>query len=212
MPRIALHRLGRRRRLRRIRHRPSGFRAPICPTGYSDTELAPLLCAGIIGYRSLLRADLPAGGRLGIYGFGGSAHLTAQVALAQGAEVHVMTRGERARELALALGAASAQGADRSAAGATGRRDPVRARRRSGAARPRGARPRRHAGHRRHLPQRHSGAELRAAPVPGAPGAIGDIEHPRRRARVPRLRGPPSHRGDQPASIRSTAPTRRSPI
>jgi propanol-preferring alcohol dehydrogenase len=81
------------------------------PTGYSDTELAPLLCAGIIGYRALLRAELPHGGRLGIYGFGGSAHLTAQVALAQGAEVHVMTRGERARTLALALGAASAQGA-----------------------------------------------------------------------------------------------------
>lgn len=81
------------------------------PSGYSDSELAPLLCAGIIGYRSLLRAQLPPGGRLGIYGFGGSAHLTAQVALAQGAEVHVMTRGERARELALALGAASAQGA-----------------------------------------------------------------------------------------------------
>ena len=81
------------------------------PASYPDTELAPLLCAGIIGYRSLLRADLPAGGRLGIYGFGGSAHLTAQVALAQGAEVHVMTRGERARELALSLGAASAQDA-----------------------------------------------------------------------------------------------------
>ena len=70
-----------------------------------------MLCAGIIGYRSLLRADLPAGGRLGIYGFGGSAHITAQVASAQGAEVHVMTRGAAARELALALGAASAQGA-----------------------------------------------------------------------------------------------------
>jgi len=81
------------------------------PPGYSDDELAPLLCAGIIGYRSLLRAQLPPGGRLGIYGFGGSAHLTAQVALAGGAEVHVMTRGEDARELALALGAASAQGA-----------------------------------------------------------------------------------------------------
>ncbi|MGV0581970.1 zinc-binding alcohol dehydrogenase family protein [Mycolicibacterium elephantis] len=81
------------------------------PPGYSDAELAPLLCAGIIGYRALSRADLPAGGRLGIYGFGGSAHITAQVALAQGAEVHVMTRGEKARELALALGAASAQGA-----------------------------------------------------------------------------------------------------
>ena len=83
---------------------PAAF-AHHLPEGYSDTELAPLLCAGIIGYRSLLRADLPAGGRLGIYGFGGSAHLTAQVALAQGAEVHVMTRGKRARELALSLGA-----------------------------------------------------------------------------------------------------------
>lgn len=81
------------------------------PDGYDDAELAPLLCAGIIGYRSLLRADLPSGGRLGLYGFGGSAHITAQVALAQGAEVHVMTRGAEARELALALGAASAQGA-----------------------------------------------------------------------------------------------------
>lgn len=81
------------------------------PSGYSDSELAPLLCAGIIGYRSLLRSDLPQGGRLGIYGFGGSAHITAQVALARGAEVHVMTRGREARELALALGAASAQGA-----------------------------------------------------------------------------------------------------
>jgi propanol-preferring alcohol dehydrogenase len=81
------------------------------PDGYSDTELAPLLCAGIIGYRSLLRAALPDGGRLGIYGFGGSAHITAQVALAQGAEVHVMTRGAQARELAMALGVASARGA-----------------------------------------------------------------------------------------------------
>ena len=81
------------------------------PSGYTDVELAPLLCAGVIGYRSLLRADLPCGGRLGIYGFGGSAHITAQVALAKGAEVHVMTRGREAQELALALGAASAQGA-----------------------------------------------------------------------------------------------------
>ncbi|MGV9801266.1 zinc-binding alcohol dehydrogenase family protein [Mycobacterium sp. NPDC003449] len=88
---------------------PAAF-AHRLPAGYSDTELAPLLCAGIIGYRALLRTDLPPGGRLGLYGFGGSAHLTAQVALAQGARVHVMTRGERARELAMALGASSAQG------------------------------------------------------------------------------------------------------
>jgi len=89
---------------------PAAF-AHHLPDGYTDSELAPLLCAGIIGYRSLLRAQLPAGGRLGLYGFGGSAHITAQVALAQGAEVHVMTRGDEARRLALDLGAASAQGA-----------------------------------------------------------------------------------------------------
>jgi propanol-preferring alcohol dehydrogenase len=78
------------------------------PDGYPDAELAPLLCAGIIGYRALHRAELPPGGRLGIYGFGGSAHLTAQVAIGQGARVHVLTRSPAARELALALGAASA--------------------------------------------------------------------------------------------------------
>lgn len=81
------------------------------PDGYSDAELAPLLCAGIIGYRALRRAEVPEGGRLGIYGFGGSAHLAAQVALAQGAVVHVMTRSAEARELALELGAASVTGA-----------------------------------------------------------------------------------------------------
>lgn len=81
------------------------------PDGYSDTELAPLLCAGIIGFHALRRAELPAGGRLGVYGFGGSAHLATQVALAQGATVHVMTRSPAARELALRLGVASAQGA-----------------------------------------------------------------------------------------------------
>jgi propanol-preferring alcohol dehydrogenase len=78
------------------------------PDQYSDEEAAPLLCAGIIGYRALRRAELPPGGRLGIYGFGASAHLTAQLALAQGATVHVMTRSEQARRLALRLGAASA--------------------------------------------------------------------------------------------------------
>jgi len=82
------------------------------PAGYSDAEVAPLLCAGIIGYRALLRTELPDRGRLGIYGFGGSAHLTAQVALAQGARVHVMTRSAEARELAAELGASSVGGTD----------------------------------------------------------------------------------------------------
>jgi alcohol dehydrogenase, propanol-preferring len=81
------------------------------PDNYDDEELAPLLCAGIIGYRALKRAELPDGGVLGIYGFGGSAHLAAQVAMHRGARVHVMTRGEESQELARQLGAASVQGA-----------------------------------------------------------------------------------------------------
>jgi len=81
------------------------------PADMPVVELAPLLCAGIIGYRALLRASLPERGRLGLYGFGDSAHLCAQVALAQGATVHALTRGEAAQRLALELGAASAGGA-----------------------------------------------------------------------------------------------------
>ena len=81
------------------------------PTGLTDVELAPLLCAGIIGYRALQCASLPEHGRLGLYGFGDSAHLVAQVALAQGATVHALTRGEASRRLALELGATSAAGA-----------------------------------------------------------------------------------------------------
>jgi propanol-preferring alcohol dehydrogenase len=79
------------------------------PAGFGDLDAAPLLCAGIIGYRALKRAELPPGGRLGVYGFGGSAHLASQVAIASGAAVHVFTRAPSARELALELGAASAQ-------------------------------------------------------------------------------------------------------
>jgi alcohol dehydrogenase, propanol-preferring len=80
------------------------------PDGYRDETLAPMLCAGIIGYRAWRLAAVPPGGQLGIYGFGASAHLTAQVAIALGATVHVFTRAEPARRLALSLGAASAGG------------------------------------------------------------------------------------------------------
>jgi alcohol dehydrogenase, propanol-preferring len=82
------------------------------PEGVGDTEAAPLLCAGIVGYRALKRAELPPGGRLGIYGFGASAHIVAQVAIAQGATVHVLTRSAKARKLALELGAAWAGSSD----------------------------------------------------------------------------------------------------
>lgn len=89
---------------------PEGFAYNI-PARFNSTTAAPLLCAGIIGYRALQRANVPAGGRLGLYGFGGSAHITAQIALDQGIEVHVMTRGVDAQKFALQLGASSASGA-----------------------------------------------------------------------------------------------------
>ena len=84
--------------------------AYVLPDRFDDEAAAPLLCAGIIGFRALRRAELPPGGRLGIYGFGGSAHLTAQVALADGATVHVLTRSPEDQALARALGASSVGG------------------------------------------------------------------------------------------------------
>ncbi|HEX6424488.1 MAG TPA: zinc-dependent alcohol dehydrogenase family protein [Acidimicrobiales bacterium] len=81
------------------------------PDGFDDETAAPLLCAGIIGFRALRQSRCPPGGRLGIYGFGASAHLTAQVAMAEGMRVHVLTRSPDARRLALDLGVASAAGA-----------------------------------------------------------------------------------------------------
>ncbi|HZS21223.1 MAG TPA: zinc-binding alcohol dehydrogenase family protein [Pseudonocardiaceae bacterium] len=89
---------------------PADYAYPL-PDNYPDAELAPLLCAGIIGWRALARANLPPQGRLALYGFGASAHLTAQVALAQGATVHVLMRSRQAQKLALELGASSAGGA-----------------------------------------------------------------------------------------------------
>ncbi|WP_024746384.1 zinc-dependent alcohol dehydrogenase family protein [Levilactobacillus namurensis] len=89
---------------------PEGFAYQV-PARFDSITAAPLLCAGIIGYRAFERANVPAGGRLGLYGFGGSAHITAQIALDQGIEVHVFTRGKDAQAFALKLGATSANGA-----------------------------------------------------------------------------------------------------
>jgi alcohol dehydrogenase, propanol-preferring len=82
--------------------------AYVLPEAVPDEHAAPLLCAGIIGYRALRAAAVPPGGALGVYGFGGSAHLAAQLALAEGMRVHVRTRGAANRELALSLGVDSA--------------------------------------------------------------------------------------------------------
>ncbi len=75
------------------------------PHGLSNELAAPLLCAGIIGYRSLHKADVHPGDRLGLIGFGASAHLTIQVARYWGCEVFVFTRSEGHKQLAQELGA-----------------------------------------------------------------------------------------------------------
>lgn len=74
------------------------------PEGFSDVQAAPLLCAGIIGFRSLRLSGIQPGGRLGLYGFGAAAHVAIQVAHHWNVEVYVATRDERHRRLALDLG------------------------------------------------------------------------------------------------------------
>ena len=90
---------------------PQDFAYPI-PERFSDVEAAPLLCAGIIGYRALRLSEIQPGQRLGLYGFGGSAHITIQVARHWGCEVYVFTRGKGHRRHAHELGAVWVGGAE----------------------------------------------------------------------------------------------------
>ena len=83
---------------------PAAFAYAIPPV-FGDIDAAPLLCAGIIGFRALERAAVPEGGRLGLWGFGSSAHVTLQVARARGVRVYVLTREPSHRALAERLGA-----------------------------------------------------------------------------------------------------------
>ncbi len=82
------------------------------PAAFDDPHAAPLLCAGIIGYRALGRSELPAGGRLGLYGFGSSAHVVLEIALHRGARVYVATRGAEHQTRARRMGAHWVGGAD----------------------------------------------------------------------------------------------------
>lgn len=76
------------------------------PDIFDDVEATPLLCAGIIGYRALLRCNLQPGGTLALYGFGSSAHVVLQIALFRGCKVYVVSRTAAHQELARGLGAA----------------------------------------------------------------------------------------------------------
>jgi len=83
---------------------PAAFAYPI-PGVFSDAEASPLLCAGIIGYRSLRLSEIQPGQRLGLYGFGASAHIAIQIARHWDCQVYVFTRTESHRQLARELGA-----------------------------------------------------------------------------------------------------------
>jgi propanol-preferring alcohol dehydrogenase len=82
------------------------------PDGFDDLAAAPLLCGGVIGYRSLKVSGIQPGGRLGLFGFGASALLALQVARHWDCEVHVRTRSAREQQRALQFGAATAAGYD----------------------------------------------------------------------------------------------------
>ncbi len=90
---------------------PAAF-AHVLPDRFDDYHVAPLLCAGIIGYRALRLSEYEPGDRLGLFGFGASAHVAIQVAVHRGAKPYVFTRGREHRELAEALGAVWTGGAD----------------------------------------------------------------------------------------------------
>ncbi len=83
---------------------PESFAYPL-PEGFSDIAAAPLMCAGVIGLRALRLSGVQPGSRLGMYGFGASAHVTIQIACYEGVEVYVFSRGEEHRRLATDLGA-----------------------------------------------------------------------------------------------------------
>ena len=89
---------------------PESFAYPI-PKAFTDDEVAPLLCAGIIGYRALRLSGVKPGQRLGLYGFGASAHITIQVARHWGCSVYVCSLREEHRALARELGAVWVGGA-----------------------------------------------------------------------------------------------------
>ena len=75
------------------------------PEVFSDAEATPLLCGGVIGFRALRLSEIQPGQKLGLYGFGNSAHVVIQIAVHMGCKVYVFTRSKNHQELARQLGA-----------------------------------------------------------------------------------------------------------
>ena len=146
---------------------PSRTTRTRCPNPFDDVHAAPLLCAGIIGYRALRQSQCPPAGRLGIYGFGGSAHLAAQVAISEGTRVHVLTPVDRCAAARARARGCECRWGSRSPAGTARRGRAVRAGGHARAPGARGARSGWDPCRRGHLPERHPGARLRPLPLSG---------------------------------------------
>ncbi|MEZ5267011.1 MAG: alcohol dehydrogenase catalytic domain-containing protein [Microthrixaceae bacterium] len=181
--RPALHGLGRPRWLRPLRRDRRELRLPDARFVRRRTRRTAALCRNR-RVPLLKRASVAPGGRLGIYGFGASAHLVAQVAVAAGIEVYVCTRAPAGAPWH-SNWAAVGRRSGRTAAGATRRSGPVRPSGRTGASGTRGTRPRWSPVDRWYPPERRSGAQLPATPVPGARGRQRHRQHPCRWRGVP---------------------------
>ncbi len=206
-----VHRLGRRRRLRRVRASSTSGTATRSPT-CSATRRRPPCCApgssatGPSGGRGL-PAGRPARD-LRVRGLGPPHRPDRHGRRGQGPR---HDPGARSPGNSPSSWARPVPGCRRPPTRATRRRHPLRPGGDAGAAGPGGPRPGRHPGHRRHLPERHPGARLRAPSLRGADAVQRDRQHPPRRERVPRGGGPDRRSGCRPWPTASTGPTRRSP-
>ena len=158
------------------------------PDSLGDEEAAPLLCAGIIGYRAIKRADVKPGATVGLYGFGGSAHLAIQVLRHWGCRVFVMSRGGPHRDLAKRSRRRMDRQRGRRAARAARRGNPVRAGRKSRAARHASARSRRNPSGRGNLSESNSQLDYEKHLFYEKELRSVTAKHARRRRRVPETR------------------------
>ncbi len=150
------------------------FALPI-PDGFDDVAAAPLLCGGVIGYRSLKRSGIQPGGRLGLYGFGASALITIQVARHWGCRVFVVTRSAAEQERARRMGAEWTGGLDQRPPEPLDAAITFAPVGRCRALGPAGGRPRRHRRDQRHPPGSHAGVSLRRAVVGAAVGSVANF-------------------------------------
>ena len=177
--------------------------------GFGDAEAAPLLCAGIVGYRALALSEVQAGGILGLYGFGGSAHIAIQIARHRGIRVFVFTRSAGAPAACPRARSRMGRDGQRRAAGEADKRYHLRPGRQPLPRRPPGDGQGRDGRFGRHPHVGHPGDGLRPLPLPRTQDAQRRQRHPPGRRRAARGRGRDPRPDDRP-DVPSRSRERRS--